>query len=56
MTNGEMLRSMTNKDLEKFLASVQYDIADWLTDGDVLKYPSPVKIGAWVKWLEQEVS
>ena len=56
MTNGEMLRLMSNKDLEEFLANIQFDIEDFVEDGNELTYPSPAKIGAWVKWLEQEVS
>ena len=55
-TKGDLIRSMTDEELDEFLGGVQWDVANYC--GGVTQkqeYPVPEQRGAWLKWLKEEV-
>ena len=54
-TKADLIRSMSDEELDKFLGEVQWDVANYC--GGVTQkqeYPVPEQRGAWLDWLRQE--
>ena len=55
ITKADLIRAMTDEELDKFLGDVQWDTANYC--GGVTQkqdYPFPEQRGAWLDWLREE--